>query len=374
MADRRWPTADGRTGFTIIELLVAMSLVILIMSILAGAFQVGLETFSKLKAIGDMSDRLRAAAHQIRNDLRNDHFEGAVRLSDPTIINQRVREGFFMIKQFGPSGKEGDSDGIGSFRAPIPGQGSQALYMTVKLKGNRKENFFGASAIGSPLLAASTTFFNQPAEARNQDVPGNIYMSQWAEVAYCLKPLNNSAGVQLTANGTPLFSLHRIIKVLIADNRLVNQLVANNATNITAHSGFSYTAAGANFYFNTPLDVTDPTKRSIDFTQDPIAGNSVPEANVSTLLLSDVVSFDIQIVRAPPLPPPPGPPPANSPTLNFGYPAGTVLDFEDVGTYDTGANAPNGTPPFGILAVQITLRVWDLRTQQTRQVTILQDM
>src|SRR5262245_56159926 len=112
MADGQWPMANGRSGFTIIELLVAMVLVILIMSILAGAFQVGLETFSKLKAIGDMSDRLRAAAHQIRNDLRNDHFEGAVRLSDPTIINQRVREGFFMIKQFGPSGKEGDSDGI----------------------------------------------------------------------------------------------------------------------------------------------------------------------------------------------------------------------------------------------------------------------
>src|SRR5262249_25332596 len=149
------------------------------------------------------------------------------------------------------------------------------------------------------------------------------------------------------------------------------QLVANNGPNATAHSGFSYQASGANFYFNTPLDVTDPTKRSISFAQDPIVAPPA-DAAVNTLLLSDVVSFDIQMVQAPTLPAQPPPLPAQPPQgpPSFGYPVGTVLDFTDPpgGSYDT------ASPPGGILAVQITLRVWDLRTMQTRQITILQDM
>src|SRR5437588_147882 len=82
----------------------------------------------------------RAATHQIRRDLMGDHFEGSMRLSDPVLANQPPREGFFMIKQFGPSGLEGtSSSSIGSYRAPGAAGQSHVLYMTVRLKGNRKE-------------------------------------------------------------------------------------------------------------------------------------------------------------------------------------------------------------------------------------------
>jgi hypothetical protein len=43
--------------------------------------------------------------------------------------------------------------------------------------------------------------------------------------------------------------------------------------------------------------------------------------------------------------------------------------------YTTTAGQPTSLPlPIRILAIQITLRVWDERTQQTRQMTITQDM
>ncbi len=366
-----------RSGFTIIEMLVAMSLIILIMSILTAAFQVGLFTFSKLKAIGDLSDRLRVAGHQIRADLRCDHFEGGIRLSDANFTTQRPTQGFFFVKQFGPSGLEGTSygpPGVGSYRAPVAAGQSHILYMTNRLRGNRQESFFGAQVPGgSPLLTGNTTYFNQPAGARLPPQSGIVYTSQWAEVAYFLQPLLNSAGQQMMADDTvPLYSLQRMVRVIVPNNQTINSQVPVGLA--SSYAAFSTSAnGGANLYFNSPLDVINPAFRGfsvggVPFAQDPSMPGTPALANVSSLLISDVISFDIQVLAAPALPPTPNatlPPP--------GFPISTTLDFSDVGstfpaTYDT-ANAN-----VGLLAVQITIRVWDLRSQQARQITIVQDM
>src|SRR5258708_30612631 len=74
-------TCPRRTGFTIVELLVAMALIVLIMSILSQAFVEGLETFRRLKGIGDMQDNLRTAVVPLRNDLLARHFDGTQKLS-----------------------------------------------------------------------------------------------------------------------------------------------------------------------------------------------------------------------------------------------------------------------------------------------------
>jgi prepilin-type N-terminal cleavage/methylation domain-containing protein len=58
-----------RPAFTITELLVALALIVLIMSILSQAFVEGLETFRKLKGAGDMPEELRAAVIQLRGDV-----------------------------------------------------------------------------------------------------------------------------------------------------------------------------------------------------------------------------------------------------------------------------------------------------------------
>ena len=50
-------THRSRKGFTLVELLVAAALSILIMFVIATAFQTGLQTLSTFKSLGDMAER-----------------------------------------------------------------------------------------------------------------------------------------------------------------------------------------------------------------------------------------------------------------------------------------------------------------------------
>src|ERR1700736_85000 len=96
-----------RSGFTLVEMMVAMTLTIFVMVILSQCFVQGLETFSGLKAIGDMQEELRTATTLLRADLSQDHFEGKRRLSDPRVnlASDRIREGFFVVGQgYPPTG------------------------------------------------------------------------------------------------------------------------------------------------------------------------------------------------------------------------------------------------------------------------------
>jgi prepilin-type N-terminal cleavage/methylation domain-containing protein len=73
-----------RRGFTLVEMMVAMALTVFVMVILSQCFVAGLETFSGLKAIGDMQEQLRTATNMLRADLSADHFEGKRRRAIPT--------------------------------------------------------------------------------------------------------------------------------------------------------------------------------------------------------------------------------------------------------------------------------------------------
>jgi prepilin-type N-terminal cleavage/methylation domain-containing protein len=89
-----------RRGFTLSELLVAMALITLLMSILSQAFVEGLGTFRHLKGIGDMSEQLRAACFQLRTDVltsgvaANEFIDDTFRTGSPDTSaagNLRVR-------------------------------------------------------------------------------------------------------------------------------------------------------------------------------------------------------------------------------------------------------------------------------------------
>jgi hypothetical protein len=128
------------------------------------------------------------------------------------------------------------------------------------------------------------------------------------------------------------------------------------------YNEMSARAAGGIYYFHTPTDLAsrnggnaglpnraftffyDPTQTRTPFPFDP----TNPDVWSATLVATDVVSFDIQIL-----------------------PAGAA-DFIDVpgGLYDTAY----GSPGYTVNAIKTTLRVWDLKTRQTRQVTVIQDM
>ncbi|MBY0527741.1 MAG: prepilin-type N-terminal cleavage/methylation domain-containing protein [Gemmataceae bacterium] len=335
-----------RAGYTIVELLVAMALIMTIMAILSEAFVQGLETFSKLKAIGDMSERLRLASTVLRRDLNADHFEARIRPSDSSTIVPA--SGFFRTYQGAPSQPEGACDGINSWYAT-----THVLHMAVKLRGNRQEDFFTASVpAASPLLdpTKSTTFFNQPVDARYQAA---TYTSQWAEVCYFLVPIPNAK-----AGGTPLYGLYRAQRVVVADSRDVN---AANVAADPAYSQMSTQPTKNPLVFNNPNDLTDPTKRSIDPTTIIATVTATPGAYVDQLLLSDVISFTVRPMRRQ----------KQDPVLvgNNLNAVGTLMPLGVDLSYDTASGI--GRAIFG---VEITIRVWDLKSKQTRQITIVQDL
>jgi len=326
-----------RSGFTLVELLVSMALIIFIMVILSQAFSSALTSFRQLKAIGDMQERMRSATTILRNDLAQDHFEGKRRLSDPFFFNAALnqgpaREGFIHLRQ-GAGGQDENNDSTGD-QVPARRRTGHVLHFSIKLRGNSRDHFMTAKIpANSPLLTTRSTYFDHPADARYQDSLTS-YTSQWAEVAYFLQPTGTSAGT------TPLFTLYRTQMLAVPDNSLLNWPVSAPAVPASAlpqYLEMSCRPNGAGLYFNTPTDLTVATRRAFN--------SASPDPNrAATQILTDVISFDVQILRV------------------------GAADFSDVSVYDS------STSNFTISAIRITLRVWDVKTQQARQVTLVQEL
>jgi prepilin-type N-terminal cleavage/methylation domain-containing protein len=464
-----------RQGFTLVELMVAMALIIFIMSILSYAFVAATTTFRDLKAAGDMAEKLRSATTVLQRDLAADHFAGRVRLSDPNFwLNGPPRQGFFRIWQASAGTLEGrDLDGIPIYRST-----DHALHFAVHLRGNRLSDFFTASvpagsALVSPANVTAAPLGLRTARYEDQDVSGTTFNSQWAEVVYFLRPALDANGNQETAaNGTPLFTLYRRQLLLVPDNNLVQQYNAPTTTwsqhtipyftpsaalqspylEVSCWQGYPPGYTPPLLYFNSPFDVTVPQRRfGMDANGYPrtstgaigyptlVEQTSDPNMQNGDQLLTDVISFDVRVLLptsntdpspAPgaaqpdtdpfidlfhqkvqafnngnvlyPAPPPPGlggyTPPrgpqvfdtwtssrdALAATLtNMPPPLNGYAPYYDYSSWGQAGSAAqqtaqvsiplwaNNTGPT-IKAIQITIRIWDSKTQQTRQVTLVQ--
>jgi prepilin-type N-terminal cleavage/methylation domain-containing protein len=317
-----------RTGFTLVEMLVAMALILFIMSILSAAFVAAMQSVSDFKAAGDLAEKERAVTTLLRRDLAADHWEGRKHLSRPDFWADGFgnlappREGFFRVYQGAPSLDEGfDVDGIHSYLTT-----TAALHFTAKLRGNDRGDFYEAvvpanTPFTDPLSVLSQTY---PFERRYQDTANPpTYSSQWAEVAVFLVPTGET-----TDNGTPLFSLFRRQRLAVPDNGLV----VDRTTGQPLPQASAYDAAGnnlylemstnpavpdanGNLYFNSPKDLTMPVRR---LGMDPgspagvygAAGrypvmaeenSNYPTAlntnyRAADLLVTDVVSFDVRVL------------------------------------------------------------------------------
>jgi len=71
----RLSQSHRRIAFTLVEMMVASALIIVIMYVIASAFEKGLDAFRLLKTTGDMQERLRTAATVLRLDLTAKHFD-----------------------------------------------------------------------------------------------------------------------------------------------------------------------------------------------------------------------------------------------------------------------------------------------------------
>jgi type II secretory pathway pseudopilin PulG len=378
-----------RSAFTLVEMMVAMVLTVFIMVILSEAFKTGLETFRQLKAIGDMDQGLRTAATILRRDLSADHFEGKRRLSDLSFLDSRTENkgppemGYFRIVQrpaaTAPISEDESRDADGN---PSRRRTTHWMAFTVKLRGNRREDYFYARVPpNSPFqkLGQPDSRFQEPVAPGD---PGT-YACQWIEVAYFLAvPPGNP-----TADGTPLFALYRRQRLLVPDNEELNWgptgVPFADLAKYSQISCMQHQKDPGRVYFNGPHDVTIPERRfgmnttrlskglfadtTGAFTQHmPFQPLPHPESGARTgddLLLANVLSFDIQVKTS-----------ATSPFVDFP----TV-----VGLYDSWSRRQDDNYDYSTLAVpnmseihavQITLRIWDARTKQSRQVTIVQDM
>jgi hypothetical protein len=372
--------ANRRAAFTLVEMMVAMALTIFVMVILSQCFVAGLETFSDLKAIGDMQEELRTATTLLRADLSEDHFTGKRRLSDPLshFTSEKVNEGFFVIGQGYPPGNvskkltEGSEDGIGSYIAT-----DHWLHFSVKMRGNARDRFFAAPALplganGQGLARLPTNYFNQGGDASAQAINNdNVFHSAWAEIAYLLLPTGSTGNTSAPGGaGTPLYALYRCQYVVVPKTDRAN------AANLPAHpvTGSPYMniagdPSSGHMHFYSPNDLAAGYKtRSFNpytyFATVPKDNRNPPRG--AALVLSNVVSFQVQVMKHLP--------------QAQGYAGG---DFEEVASpFDTanygngppGANAIAAPPAHTIVGLQIIIRIWDPRSRLTRQVTLLQDM
>jgi hypothetical protein len=162
------------------------------------------------------------------------------------------------------------------------------------------------------------------------------------------------------AGSTPLYALYRKQLVCVADNRSVNGAVAATADNLRAYGEFSCRAGGANgrIHFNTSEDIADPTKRAMTFPADRTQLANDPQQ--PTLLLDDVISFEVRGWE-------------RDHRRHGTWPnewEGGWNDFTESNYKSYDSNSPG----YRLDAIKIVLRVWDLKTQQARQITIFQDM
>ena len=390
----------SKKGFTLVELLVSMAIIIFMLSIMSQAFVIATTCMSGLKGVGELLDKGRPVLAVLQKDLSAYHFDGNKRLSDPDFWdNGPPRQGYFQISEGGNTAVEGfTTDGVTYQRS-----GSTAnhrLAFTSRLNGKNPEDFYvtafeqyAANVDYSKLVKlfnnydTLTKVFDKSAtlqtskNSQRYDFNEGILHSQWAEIAY-FTIVNNR-----NANGTPLMDLYRQQRAVLPSNFEANAL-ALNGTNLLQYENFSCRLNAGNIYFNSPSDLTMPNYRMLSGFP-----NLLPAHVKSDLLITDVISFDVRIL-----------PDSSLQDFSlisslpaFGY---TLLRNEfdtwttgndgtqyDIGSFDTGVWQPNAINPANVRipiwnygaskglrinAIQVSIRIWDEKSQKAREFKIIQ--
>jgi prepilin-type N-terminal cleavage/methylation domain-containing protein len=326
-----------RTGFTLVEVLVAMALILFIMTILAAAFGAATQAVSDLKAAGDLAERLRGAATVLKRDVEADHCFDAngnvlpLRFPWDTTISMASppppTAGFFRIYQGAPDTLEGvDGDGLPSYR-----QTTTSLHYTISLHGPLRGDFLSAAVPGaSPLLTDPALLLQYPPDERYQDTAG-VYNSPSAEAALFLVPTVDVTDSSAPGGAQQLYALYR--RQLLTAPPIpprgkqltrytppapvpANQAAAYPEVSVIPDAGEA--SAAANLSFNSLLDLTMPVRRFwmnrgmasglYQAAPSPPApagtyrfatmGECNAAYQAADLLMPDVLSFDVRVLVA----------------------------------------------------------------------------
>jgi prepilin-type N-terminal cleavage/methylation domain-containing protein len=435
--DRRASGAVSRAGFTLVELMVAMALSLFLMTILAEAFAVSMDTFRGLRAIGDMQDTLRTSFRQMRDDLSAPHFEGGRKLSDVQFWSEPRREGFFYVRGSTPTFEGNDGNGLPSTSAL-----DHVLHFAVRRQGYRPENFFsvGPFAITAnppvPIITRYVPANNSPetfyggVNTSTVPNPTSSLESQWAEVAYFLRPVSGTATATTpetvgTSNPVQLFNLYRAQLMILPyrDSATIPNITTATTTDPVNSSGSAYLSRiSANGVSNllSPNDNAIVTASQIvssaggqtsykpanwqnrgfsNPATSPFLPAPVVNAGQISLVCTNVVSFQVRLLMQSRT----TTPPSNDPNPNA-EPVKSTVNLYDVQSKYFPLNPPdqnvwpgntqqgiaidsaslsapqawgvsNGnSPATRIMGLQIRLRIYDPASGQARQNTLVQGL
>ena len=292
-----------KKGFTLVELLVSMAIIIFMLSIMSQAFVIATTCMSGLKGVGELLDKGRPVLAVLQKDLSAYHFDGYKRLSDADFWDYGPpRQGYFKISEGGNTVVEGlpTTDGVTYQRS-----GSAAdhrLAFTSRLSGKNPDDFYVTafeqynpgsdynSLVG--LFNSGGTLQASKNSQRYDFTPGVLH-SQWAEIAYFTRANNR------TANGTPLMDLYRQQRAVLPSNSEANGLAISdtmpappypaNTSKMPYYENFSCKSNAGKIYFNSPSDLTMPNYRMVSGVPNTLYANS-------DLLMTDVISFDVRIL------------------------------------------------------------------------------
>lgn len=341
---------NRRKGFTLVELLVAAALSILIMAIMATAFQTGLGTLSTLKSLGDMAERLKTSEMMLRSDLEAEHFAtvgnasgtagddspSSLRVSDlrfDTGASSPPLGGYFKLCQgFGSFPEGTDADGLLSSSAD--GDRAHRISMTVKRRGRTPDELFSADVAG----ADSTTVMN----AMNfTDVTNGLTTanSRWAQVDWFLDTANPH-----TLNNVKTWPLVRRVRPIIENPNASVTLTSNASAESISMFGNQV---------NTLRTITTPANRA------PAASIPIGHAKYGDdIVITNVTSFEVRPMYT-------GIPPVNPDGVFFDLPGGPNAQF------DTALGTTVLNNRIRVIAVQIKIRVYDPKNKLSRQTTLV---
>lgn len=340
--------ASVRRAFTLVELLVALTLCLVIMSILSTAFVIGTQAFSEFKSGGDLQEELRTASIMIKRDLAARHFNVPTNplikeYSGPFLYQQKLNLdiwlppaiGYFRFDSSNPVQEA--TDGLVSSYAS-----THWMQFTVNLDGNRLGELFVTNINGDAAISAlSPSAFRDPT---NQ-----VFYSTWADVRYFLTAMPTT-----TPNGTRLYRLHRQQRLAAPQGPIPGPAMPTTSNREIATDANGTVLQANELASKLPKLLVAPGVQA-DTLRDPEGRD---------ILLTNVVAFEVKAYWIPPtIPPLTGPATGGlQPTADF--PHGFVGRI-----FDT----TNPLDRIRVLGLQIRIRVYDTNTGLTRQVTILQD-
>jgi prepilin-type N-terminal cleavage/methylation domain-containing protein len=343
----------ARRGFTLVELMVAAAVSVLIMAILSSAFQIALDAMRQVRSAADMADQLRAVGGVVQKDLgrnggtffapdENNSSNYGVKLSDWLLPNTKTTGGYFFVSSSMSTLEGSDAAGYTSSVAT-----SHSIAFTSVLPGLMEKDNYTA------VLPATNATITSPA----------------AEVAYFLAPSG-----QTLPNGNTLFNLIRrqwLVAKSNSDATRLSQAVAADPVN------------GPQLISTSGVGVNTLQSLSISSNRAWAATGLNPIGSGQDILLSNVISFEVRVnggqsrlFGAPGALPGP-----DNIANNSDFPFDTLIAFPPVAGppsypgFIFDSTVPNANyPKIQVRGVQIRIRIYDPKTQNARQITIVQDL